>query len=189
MNRIDQKKATALKILSSAKKLFNEQGYDATSTREIARHAGVATGTVFSHFSDKHQLTKTLFFNELKETLNKNSVTTDKGALVFFSEQTALLYQFYDCDRSLAQAFLKNALFEHDFFTQQLNNFIQQVSNLLLVELPDSSEEQRTTLATAWMGFYFHTLLKGICSVEDNASQWHQTLIKQCKGLLSMVIK
>ncbi len=187
MNRMEQKKATALKILSSAKQLFKEQGYDETSTREIARHAGVATGTVFAHFSDKHQLTKTLFFMELESKLTENIVPTDKGAFVFFAEQTMLLYQFYDNDRALAQAFLKNALFEAEFFSQQLNAFIDQITHLLSFELPNASKEQKKTLATAWMGFYFQTLLTGICSVESSAAQWHQKLIQQCQLLLSMI--
>jgi len=47
--RIDQ-------ILQAAGKLFARQGYHATSTREIARLAGVSENTLFRHFDNKEKL-------------------------------------------------------------------------------------------------------------------------------------
>jgi len=44
---------THQKILSAAKRLFARQGYDGTTTREIAQSAGVAEGTLFRHFDNK----------------------------------------------------------------------------------------------------------------------------------------
>lgn len=51
------------KILESALELFAKQGYASTSTRNIARHAGVSEGLIFRHFENKevlltHLLTK-----------------------------------------------------------------------------------------------------------------------------------
>jgi AcrR family transcriptional regulator len=43
-------------ILRAAKQLFAKQGYDGTSTAEIAKRAGVAHGTVFHHFKTKENL-------------------------------------------------------------------------------------------------------------------------------------
>ena len=110
MNRNEQKKATALKIMTSAKELFSEQGYDNTPPRPIAKHAGVGVGTVFSHFKDKHQLTKALFFGELEKQLTLNKAIIDQGGLIFFSTQTKLLFHFYDGNRDLSKAFLQKAL-------------------------------------------------------------------------------
>ena len=44
------------KIVSAASKLFARQGYHGTSTREIARLAGVSENTLFRHFSCKEDL-------------------------------------------------------------------------------------------------------------------------------------
>jgi AcrR family transcriptional regulator len=58
---------TAIKInkkqqlLESALTLFVNQGIDATSTASIAKHAGVANGTLFHHFSSKEELVLTLY--------------------------------------------------------------------------------------------------------------------------------
>ncbi len=48
--------ATAEKIVVAAGKLFARQGYHGTSTREIARIAGVSENTLFRHFDNKEEL-------------------------------------------------------------------------------------------------------------------------------------
>jgi AcrR family transcriptional regulator len=189
MNRNEQKKATALKIMTSAKELFSEQGYDTTNTRQIAKHAGVGVGTVFSHFKDKHQLTKALFFGELEKQLTLNKAIIDQGGLIFFSTQTKLLFHFYDGNRDLSKAFLQNALFERDFFSEQLEGFILTISGLLTVDLPNHSEQQRIILSKAWVGFYFNELLRGLSDPKSTVTTWHQTLMLQCQQLLTMLMK
>ena len=46
----------AARIVIAAVELFGEQGYAATSTREIARRAQVSEGCIFKHFSSKKDL-------------------------------------------------------------------------------------------------------------------------------------
>ena len=41
------------KILKAAQKLFARNGYDGTTTKELAEKAGIAEGTLFRHFSNK----------------------------------------------------------------------------------------------------------------------------------------
>jgi AcrR family transcriptional regulator len=48
--------ATRLTIENAAIQLFLEQGYHATSMRQIARGAGVALGGIYNHFSSKEQI-------------------------------------------------------------------------------------------------------------------------------------
>ncbi|MFB2880153.1 TetR/AcrR family transcriptional regulator [Floridanema aerugineum] len=45
--------ATRNRIIKAAQKLFARQGYDGTTTRDLATAAGVAEGTVFRHFPSK----------------------------------------------------------------------------------------------------------------------------------------
>lgn len=44
---------TRHKILQSAQKLFARQGFDGTTTKDLAADAGVAEGTLFRYFSNK----------------------------------------------------------------------------------------------------------------------------------------
>ena len=44
---------TRTRILQAAQQLFARQGYDGTTTRDLAQLAGVAEGTLFRHFTNK----------------------------------------------------------------------------------------------------------------------------------------
>ncbi|MBD2345909.1 TetR/AcrR family transcriptional regulator [Anabaena subtropica] len=44
---------TRTRILQAALKLFASQGFDGTTTRDLAQAAGVAEGTLFRHFQNK----------------------------------------------------------------------------------------------------------------------------------------
>ena len=44
------------RILAAALELFTRQGYERTSTRQIAQAAGVAEGSIFNHFPSKKDL-------------------------------------------------------------------------------------------------------------------------------------
>ena len=44
------------KILQSALELFAKEGYTATSTSKVAKHAGVSEGLIFRHFCNKEGL-------------------------------------------------------------------------------------------------------------------------------------
>lgn len=47
---------TRTRILESAQKLFASQGFDGTTTRDLAQAAGVAEGTLFRHFPNKKSI-------------------------------------------------------------------------------------------------------------------------------------
>ena len=49
LNMIDRKE----KILQSALELFAKEGFTATSTSKIAKHAGVSEGLIFRHFGSR----------------------------------------------------------------------------------------------------------------------------------------
>lgn len=54
------KAATRQRILAMAQQLFASQGFDATTTRDIAKAAGIATGTMFNYFSSKEAVVGSL---------------------------------------------------------------------------------------------------------------------------------
>jgi TetR/AcrR family transcriptional regulator, mexJK operon transcriptional repressor len=53
-------------LLDSGKHLFTEKGYDQTTAKDIAAHAGVAIGTFYRYFSDKRQLLLSLLEEQLE---------------------------------------------------------------------------------------------------------------------------
>jgi AcrR family transcriptional regulator len=54
------KSATRQRILDVAKKQFAQQGFDATTTRDIARAANIAVGTLFNYFPTKESIVECL---------------------------------------------------------------------------------------------------------------------------------
>jgi AcrR family transcriptional regulator len=52
----EEKDATRQRIVQAAVELFKNGGFDATTTRDIARRAGIATGTLFNYFQTKENV-------------------------------------------------------------------------------------------------------------------------------------
>ena len=72
--------STKDKIYQSALELFASQGIQATSTAQISKKAGVASGTLFVHFKSKQELIDTIYisikknaFSDLNENMPDNS--------------------------------------------------------------------------------------------------------------------
>ncbi|MEH7118200.1 TetR/AcrR family transcriptional regulator [Neobacillus vireti] len=56
-------------LIESGYALFQEKGYEQTTAKEIAAHAGVATGTFYRYFSDKRQLLMSLLEDKIETFL------------------------------------------------------------------------------------------------------------------------
>jgi AcrR family transcriptional regulator len=56
-------------ILSAAAEVFGERGYGGATTREIARRAGVAEGTVFNYFPTKKEILVAMMEHEVLDAL------------------------------------------------------------------------------------------------------------------------
>lgn len=78
-------------LLNSALTLFSEQGIHATSTASIAKHAGVANGTLFHHFENKQALVAALYI-EIKQQLAAKLVINDTLADLSLKQQVANLW-------------------------------------------------------------------------------------------------
>lgn len=63
------KSATRKRILQAARRLFTDNGYDATTTRDIALAAQIATGTLFNYFPTKEAIVAALASHAIAESL------------------------------------------------------------------------------------------------------------------------
>jgi AcrR family transcriptional regulator len=64
-------RATKMLILSSARTLFSEKGYNETAVEEICALAGVAKGTFFYYFESKQNIVRYIMAAQLKEYCEK----------------------------------------------------------------------------------------------------------------------
>jgi AcrR family transcriptional regulator len=65
-------------IVSAALELFAEQGYDATTMRQIAQRAGVSVGNSYYYFESKEQLIQA-FYTEFAEKTAEGLVAATEG--------------------------------------------------------------------------------------------------------------
>lgn len=107
MSRKKGKDETRDRVRKAAWALFSDVGYEATTTKAIAERAGVATGTVFVHATDKADLLRSVVYTELERLVEEGTAEVGKGALVdewlrLFSR----LLVFYGQNRKVSEAFL-----------------------------------------------------------------------------------
>src|SRR5919106_1548710 len=63
--RAQNKEAIRKRIVNAALSLFQTKGFDVTTTKAIARKAGIAEGTVFNYFKSKEDIALYFFEQEV----------------------------------------------------------------------------------------------------------------------------
>lgn len=111
--REQHKEAKLRAIEQAGRALFAERGFEATTTRDLARHAGVSTGTFFVYFPYKVDLLVHLFLKDIGEVLDAAFATlADELPLVDgLMHVFGKFYEYYARDERLARAFLKELIF------------------------------------------------------------------------------
>ena len=61
---IKKGEVTRMAVENAAIQLFLEQGYHATSMRQIADHAGLALGGIYNHFSSKEEIFEAIIIDQ-----------------------------------------------------------------------------------------------------------------------------
>lgn len=104
------------RITGAARTLFITQGYDETSTREIAGAAGVAQATLFLYATNKRDL---LFLTvndelELASYRAKDAVRQDVPFLDNLTAALGVVYDYFGRERELARLALREMMFYED---------------------------------------------------------------------------
>src|SRR2546421_3740271 len=67
--RVRNKEQIRKRIIAAALALFQTKGFDATTTKAIARKAGIAEGTVFNYFKTKEDIALHFFEQEVDQAI------------------------------------------------------------------------------------------------------------------------
>jgi TetR/AcrR family transcriptional regulator, cholesterol catabolism regulator len=104
-----QKLDTRERIKSAAWSLFTSEGYQATTTKAVARVAGVAAGTVFLHASDKADLLFLVMHDRLARVVDRQMATVprDKGLVDQMMHVFGGLFAFYEKNQGLARELVR----------------------------------------------------------------------------------
>lgn len=131
----EKNKALKLKrIKKAARTLFAELGFDETTTREIARRAGVGMGTIFLYADNKRDLLFLIANDDLADVIQ--SVANDKLAnkppldalLIIFGDH----YKYFAQQPALSRAMLREMTFYDS--GKQGRNF-QKIRKMLMDQI------------------------------------------------------
>ena len=107
-NKLEKKK----RIVEASRSLFKRQGFENTTTQQVAREADIATGTLFLYARTKEDLLVLSFKEEMLETLNQsfddipNNARVVESLMVVFSR----MIDYHDVDRSLSLKLIREMI-------------------------------------------------------------------------------
>ncbi|MFC3067814.1 TetR/AcrR family transcriptional regulator [Phenylobacterium soli] len=137
------KQQTRAKVLSAARRLFSEHGYEGATIRDIAAAAGMSTGAVFANFNDKSDLFLEIMAQDLTALIEamREAAAKGRGVEDILLKMFAAGYAFYKSQLPLARAafsvswapqdgpVLRNAPQSHamhELFTEQLTLAVER---------------------------------------------------------------
>lgn len=105
-----KKRDKRARILAAARSLFEEQGFEKTTGRQVCQRAGVATGTLFLYVKDKRELLLRVFEEDARRLFARPRPATgpavDRWLAIFFPFLT-----LYARNPGLSAAYVKELLF------------------------------------------------------------------------------
>ncbi|MGH9940953.1 MAG: TetR/AcrR family transcriptional regulator [Pyrinomonadaceae bacterium] len=120
-----------------AMRLFSQQGFSRTTTKEIAQAAGVSEATLFKHFATKEDLYAAILDHkacegEMPSACPKVSEAIARGdnRAVFEGLARALL-QFHEADPDFARLLIRSALQGHELFQMFWEKSVRRTAEFL----------------------------------------------------------
>jgi AcrR family transcriptional regulator len=152
-------------IVKAAVALFNANGYDGTSVRDIAKEANINAANISYYFRNKQGLLEyclTVFFEGYLAELEKGFSALESGAT--------------ECLRNIAR----------NLWTFQCKNI--QLTRFVLREMSIDSQIVREILTTYYAKerYIFKTVIEKGIETKEFSSHSFQYLMIQFKGLLSV---
>lgn len=167
MKRSEQKAQTRERILEHANACFRELGYPATTIAKIARRAGVASGTVMSHFPDKPTLVSAAFHEELLVCQQQALATLPDGdALERLVHLALALYRWFGEEPELGAELVRESLFlrgsSGTVTSDHVEGFLLRVVGALEPVVPASRHAELPFVAEAFFIDYFGVLTRAL---------------------------
>lgn len=128
VGRRERNKGEKLKrIRAAAKRLFSEQGFEATTTRQIAEAADIGTGTLFLYAKTKEELLVLVFQEEMVQLRDDAFASLPDGGTLLddvFHVYRALC-DFHERDRGLGRIYAKEMAFVSGPNRQVAEDFVE----------------------------------------------------------------
>ncbi|GHO88395.1 TetR/AcrR family transcriptional regulator [Dictyobacter formicarum] len=137
--REQNKQRTFEQIKQAARTLFERKGYAATTTREIAEEAQIATGTLFLYVQDKAELLILLYADVFGDLIDETFATVpeDRPLPDILLHIFGPFFELYGRHPENARHFLKELLFhegerrQHQQVTKQNEELIRRLIQIV----------------------------------------------------------
>lgn len=169
------------RIQKAAWQLFEQKGFEATTTREVAELAQVGIGTLFLYVKDKQELLQIAFHETIEETIERafSSLPENETLLEALLHVFSHFFQLYHLHPGNAQAYIKATILQESTQSyslqaaQQIADFNKRLAGL--IEQFQKQGEIRQTIDVAqassnFFALYFSVLcmwLSGFIPFED----------------------
>ncbi|WP_419923005.1 TetR/AcrR family transcriptional regulator [Candidatus Poriferisodalis sp.] len=136
-NKIDKRR----RIVAAATALFQEKGFEHTTTAEIAAAAGIGAGTLYLYVESKEELLVSAFVNVAGDAWTGAFDLVDPAAHVVDQIMTLLVHvtEHHESDRRLARSFFKELPYVSASGRAGTDAFTGWFSNRLASLLDDAS--------------------------------------------------
>lgn len=114
------------RIIEAARELFSSQGFEGTTTAEIAARADVAAGTLFLYVASKEDLLVLVFREEMDRVADEAFSSLPGGASLLdeLVHVYGALIALHGRDRGLARVFVKELMFVGDTHRANVEAFV-----------------------------------------------------------------
>lgn len=124
--------STQRKILESAIKIFSQKGFSGSTTKEIAKDAGVSEGTIFRYFETKKELLLALISPAMVKTITElfmdiHGKSDEEILRNFLKSNTESIYD----NRDLLKIVAYEALFHPEIKTALFDEIIKNKAVIL----------------------------------------------------------
>jgi AcrR family transcriptional regulator len=188
--RLAQKAETQARILEVARSHFERDGFEAASIRAVAAEAGVATGTVLLHFTDKTGLLHASLYEDLERAIERCLAAKPRGPLLAqLAAVAGHFYDFYASRPKLSRTLLRESLFAEEPWRGRFQQQVARVTThvALLVQAAKAARELAPSVnpglfAAAFASFYYTALIGWVQGAVADPLAVFKTLMAQHLG-------
>lgn len=191
------KREKLVRIRRAAQRLFARQGFEATTTRQIAEEADIGTGTLFLYAKTKEELLVLVFQEDMVRVRDEAFATLParKTLLEEIFHVYRAMSEFHERDRALGRVYAKEMAFVREPNRQGLHDFMEGVYSLTAerIEAAKSRGEiaadvPARTLSRNLFALYFSVLQSGLgddisLTSKDQLGLLRDSLALQLRGL------
>lgn len=160
--REQNKREKLQRIKAAAKALFTELGYDAATTRAIARRAHVGLGTLFNYADDKRDLVFLVYIDDLNRVQQQAiaAARPDRPLLDELVDFFSFLYEEFASNPTLARILLRELTFYHHGklsvdFQQNRQRVIEHIGHLVAQAQQSGQIRSREAASSIALGMFF----------------------------------